>query len=144
MATTTATLLEAMAARIEALAPDAGANDDDVFRATIGTSPGNRGGRAVYLTAQPGRRLPTGGQTCSDWESVVQLDMVYPDAPAEYGQRGVYGRAVEDAEDVLEDLYSWAVSAADLLRFDPDIATIGEDGNGNIVVSRTIALRFVR
>lgn len=144
MATTTAEILEAIAARIESLAPDASVTEDDVFRATVGDRSGNRGGRAVYVSGQGGRRRPTGGQTCSDWETVVSVEMVYPSLPPEDGERGTYARALEDAEDVLDDLYTWAVSASGILRIEPDLADVAEDGNGNLVVSRTIRVDFTR
>lgn len=144
MATTTAAILEAIAARIEALAPDASVTEDDVFRATVGDRSGNRGGRAVYVSGQGGRRRPTGGQTCSDWETVVTVEMVYPNLPPEEGTRGTYARALEDSEDVLDDLYTWSVSADSILKIEPDLADVVEDGNGNLVVSRTIGIQFTR
>jgi hypothetical protein len=142
--TTTAEILEAIADRIEALAPDGSATEDDSFHPVVGLEPGTRGHRAVAVGGQPGRRKLTGGRTCSDWETVVTVETRYPDATAELGERSTYARAVEDAEDVLADLYDWAVADAAILKFTPDLAIVTEDGDGNLVVSRTIAIEFQR
>lgn len=144
MAMDTATILDSLQARIEDLAPSWQVGDDDRFRVTIGTQLSLTGPRQVLLSAQTGIRKPTGGQTCSDWETTVDLVVIYPDSPPEKGQRGVYSRAVQDAEDILADLYTWATTTAGILAIEPDPGTVEPDGAGFLEAARTIFIKYER
>lgn len=144
MAMDTATILDLLATRIEALVPSVQFSDDDRFRVTIGTQLAVTGPRQVLLSASSGIRKPTGGQTCNDWETTVDLVAVYTDSPPEQGRRGVYSRAVQDAEDILADLYTWATTTAGILAIEPDPGSVEPDGAGFIEAARSIFIRFER
>ena len=140
----TATILDSLASRIEALVPAVQFSDDDRFRVTIGTQLAVTGPRQVLLSAQSGTRKPTGGQTCSDWETTAELVVVYADSPPEQGQRGVYSRAIQDAEDILNDLYTGATTTTGVLAIEPDPGSITPDGQGLLESARSIFIRFER
>ena len=144
MAMDTATILDLMAARIEALVPTVQFSADDRFRVTIGTQLAVTGPRQVLLAAASGTRKPTGGQTCNDWETTVDMVAVYTDSPAEQGARGVYSRAIQDAEDILADLYTWATTTAGILAIEPDPGSVQSDGDGFLEAARSIFIRFER
>ena len=144
MAMDTATLLDSLHDRIEALVPAVQFGADDRFRATIGSQVAVTGPRQVLLSATAGTRKPTGGQTCNDWESTVTITVVYPDTPAEPGTRGTYSRAIQDAEDMLADIYSWSVTTSGILNIDPQPAIVDADGQGFLVSERDIFVEFER
>lgn len=135
--TTSGAILTAWKARLDALQPITRAGADDRYQVTVGLRSSYLGSRGVLLTCQPGRRLQ-GGRTCSDWETIALLEIFYLDNP------GVYAQACEDAEQIVDDLYTWVASNdgenLGLLRIDPELATIvGADNE--LQVSR--AVRFV-
>ena len=140
----TATILDLLATRIEALKPSTQVSADDVFRVTIGSRMSVTGPRQVLLSADGGTRKPQGGQTCNDWETTVSILILYPDTPAEPGQRGVYSVALEDAEDVLQDIYVWSVTTDGILSIDPSPAQVDADGQGLLSSERSIFIRFQR
>ncbi len=144
MSMDTATLLDSLKARIEALVPSTQVSDDDRFRCVIGSRTAVTGARQVLLSAEAGRRKPTGGSTCNDWETTLSIVTVYPDTPAEPGQRGVYSHAIEDAEDMLADIYGWSTTTAGILAIEPDPALVDADGQGLIASERTIFIQFER
>lgn len=129
--TTSAGILTAWAARIEALVPTDRVGEDDKFRVVVGLRTAVTGSRAVLLTAQAGRRLQ-GGRTCSDWECVGLFEAWYLDNP------GAYAVALADAELVAADLYDWQAStdgeALGLLQVLPELANIvGAEGELQVV-----------
>lgn len=125
-AITSAAILQAWAARIEALVPAERSGDDDKYRCVVGLRTHVSGSRAVLLTAQAGRRVQ-GGRTCSDWECVAIIETWYLD------NAGAYAQALADAEQVAADLYDWATStegeAFGLLQVAPELAIlVGAEG----------------
>ena len=140
----TATLLDSLRARIEALQPAVQFEADDLFRCTIGTQVAVMGPRQVLLSAQAGTRKPKGGQTCSDWETVITIVVVSPDTPAEAGERGTYSRAIQDAEDMLADIYAWSVTTDGVLNIEPNPAIVDADGQGFLISERDIFTQFER
>lgn len=144
MAMDTATILDLLAARIEALVPTVQFSDDDRFRVSIGTQLAVTGPRQVLLSATSGTRKPTGGQTCNDWETTIDMVAVYTDSPPERGSRGVYSRAIQDADDILDDLYTWATTTAGILSIEPDPGTVESDGAGFLEATRSIFIKFER
>lgn len=141
----TAAILEALQTRIEALTPDTQVNEDDTFRVLVGESGEmQRGSRAVFITCTPARRKLSGGQTCHDWQTTVEIEIQYRNIPAEPGQRGVYGRAVADAEAILVDLYTWSTTTSGILSMTPDLGDLSDDGQGVLVSIRSIELMYRR
>lgn len=140
----TATILDELAARIEALEPTAKVHELDRFQVTIGADISLNAKRQVLLGAEGGIRRPTGGATCSHWQTTLDVSTYYPSTQAERGERGIYSVAVQDAEDVLADVYAWAVSTAGILRIEPQPATIDDNGDGILQTERTIFIEFTR
>jgi hypothetical protein len=147
MLNTSADILDLLKVRIEALAPDTPASDDDRFYCVIAEDMVHAGGRGVLIEAAPGRRQFSGRGACSPWETTVTLTAIYTDVKGEPGERSVYSRALADAENILNDLYSWATNAghlAGILKIDPDLANITGDGAGKLNVVRTMRIEFKR
>mgnify|MGYP006410253335 FL=1 len=136
----TATILDELAARIEALEPTAKVHELDRFQVTIGADISLNAKRQVLLGAEGGIRRPTGGH----WQTTLDVSTYYPSTQAERGERGIYSVAVQDAEDVLADVYAWAVSTAGILRIEPQPATIDDNGDGILQTERTIFIEFTR
>ena len=138
-----ASILTAWRDRIAALAPSTAIADDDVYRVQIGTRHWHLGSRAVLLTCEPGQRLAS-LRSCSDWEATVALEVYYLDTPPEDEDSSAYLRAVEDAEQLVADLYDWATSGdgqdLGILAVEPSAASIA-GGEGLLLVAR--AIRFV-
>jgi hypothetical protein len=137
-AITSAAILQAWAARIEALVPAERSGDDDRFRVVVGLRTAVTGSRAVLLTAQAGRRTQ-GGRTCSDWESVATIEVWYLDNP------GAYVQALADAEQVVADLYDWVSSndgeSLGLLQVQPELGNI-VGAEGELQVSRQVRFLY--
>jgi len=144
MSMDTATILDLLKVRIEALVPAVQFGADDLFRVIIGTGEVMTGPRQVQLTSTAGIRKPIGGQTCNDWESTITIEVDYADNPPGEGQWGAYSLAIQDAEDMLADIYAWSVTTAGILNIEPDPATIDPSGDGLITSSRTIFIQFER
>lgn len=141
---TIATLLDSLRARIEALAPDTAESEDDSFKVQIGLETELRGPRAITLEATAPIRKLNVAFTCTDWQTTVTLRAVYRDTPAEFGLRGPYERALLDSETILADLYNWATTTDGVLTIEPQEASPTSDGQGAIIVDRTIGLTYTR
>ena len=139
----TASILGLIKARIEALTPTTQYSADDVFRCDIATST-NQGRRQILIEGTAGRRLLRGGQTCNDWETTVEITASYPETRTEVGTSTVLQTAIEDAEDILADLYTWSTTTNGILRMDPEIGIASDEGDGSLTVSRSIGLTFER
>jgi len=139
----TSSILGLIKTRIEALAPTTQVGADDVFRAYIGTS-APPGRRHILIEATAGRRLLRGGETCDDWETTIELSASYPETRTETGALTVLQVALEDAEDLLADLYTWSTTTDGIIRMDPEIGLATDEGDGSLVVSRPINLVFER
>ena len=139
-AITSAQILEAWKQRIEALQPLTRAGVDDRYQVVIGIRHTYQGSRAVLLTCNPGRRVQ-GGRTCSDWECQALLEAWYVDMPG----GDAYLRAVEDAEQIVDDLYTWLASNdgenLGLLRVEPELANIVGTEN-ELQVSRPVRFLY--
>jgi len=146
MAMDTATILDLLAQRIEDLTPATEFSEDDRFAVRIAANNGVHvaGRRAVTLSADGGIRRPTGGRTCSDWETTISILVVYPATYAEQERRGAYSDALQDSEDILEDVYLWSVTTAGILRIEPQPATVDDNGDGVIEAERAIFIQFER
>ena len=138
--TSTAALLQALQARLEALIPADRVGEDDRYQVAIGTRTATQGSRAVLLTGTGGRRK-FGARSISDWESQLQIETWYVDHGPE-----AYLQALADAEQQVLDLYAWVVSAEGqalgLFEVQPEVATVSGDGEGELLVTRAVNLRF--
>ncbi len=141
---TIAGLLDSLRSRIEALSPDSVANNDDGFRVNIGLETELRGQRAISLEATAPIRKFAGSLTCTDWQTTVTVRSVYRDTPAEGDDAGAYERCLLDAETILADLYTWATTTSGILTIDPQEAQPASDGQGAIILDRTINLTYER
>jgi len=139
----TASILGLLRTRIEALAPSTQCGADDVFRCHVGTNTAP-GRRHMLIEATAGRRVLRGGQTCNDWETTIEISATYPETRTETGTDTVLQTAIEDAEDILADLYTWSTTTTGILRMDPDLGIATDEGDGSLVVARTIGLTFER
>lgn len=135
--TTSGQILAAWKLRLDALVPLSTVGVDDRFQVVIGTRTAYLGSRAVLLSVSPGRRVQS-GRTCADWEAIALIEVWYVDG------QGAYLRACEDAEQIADDLYTWAAAndgeALGLLRVEPELASI-VGAEGELQVSRSV--RFV-
>jgi hypothetical protein len=132
--TTSAEILTDWKARIEALVPAHRAGTDDRYQVQIGVRHTYLGSRAVLLSCNPGRRIFP-AQGCSDWEMQALIEVWYVD------QQGAYLRAVEDAEQICDDLYDWIATQTDILKVEPDLANImGADNE--LSMSRSVRFTF--
>lgn len=141
--TSTSAILDSLKSRIGALTPSSQVNEDDVFRVRCEESDDLTGSRQVELTASGGKRKQP-GRTCVDWESTIQIQVIYAYTPAEPGQQTTHQRAVTDAEDILDDLYTWAVETDGINKIDPDFANIQDDGQGFVTSTRTLLVEYQR
>jgi len=141
--TSTAALLEAMHARIEALTPSVQCSEDDRFHVQIGVKTAQTGSRAVLLSAMAGTALRP-GLGCHPWQTQVEITSYYNDVPTEAGQPTVMQQAIRDAEDILADLYTWASTTDGVNKIEADPAPIVEDGTGELVCIRTLRVEFQR
>jgi hypothetical protein len=139
MATTNArAILESLKTRIEALTPSDRLGIDDQYRVTIGLRTAHTGARSTLLTCSPGRRKFE-QRTCSDWELMISIEMFYT------AQQGSYLRAVEDQDQIVSDLYEWTVTdgaTLGVLKIEPDMASISEPVDGEILVQRFIRVEY--
>ena len=141
---TTAAILGQIKARIEALTPTDPAGVDDVFHCAIGINTHLGAPRTTLLTAQLPRRRPGAGRTSQDWQTSVDIETFYPDVPGELDRYTVYQRAVEDAEAILADLENWAVTTLGILRIEPELGSVTDNGNGSLVAVRSILVSYER
>jgi hypothetical protein len=148
MALDTATILDSIADRIESLTPATQLSASDRYSARIAPFAGVHvaGRRAVTVSGEGGIRKPTGGSTCSDWETTVSILVAYPLTHAANGteRRGAYSDAIQDSEDILSDLYYWSTTTVGILQIDPQPATVDDNGDGVIESERSIFIRFKR
>ena len=56
-------------------------------------------------------------------------------------QQGAYLRAVEDAEQICDDLYDWIATQTDILKVEPDLANITGADN-ELSMSRSVRFTF--
>lgn len=147
MATTSLSpLLQALAARIEALTPTTSiaGEADDAYHVAIGTRHAWTGSRAILLTGDPGVRARQSA-SCSDWLVDVTIEAFYIDTAPESAASGAYLRACEDADQIAAELYAWATSAAGqalgLLSVEPQPAVIGP-GEGELACQRVVRIRY--
>ena len=141
MATTAGNILQAWAARINALGAFDPANADDRIRADVGLSSTDSGGRDVNLTCQPGRRVKS-GYSDSDWEAMLIFSSFYSGLDAQ-----AYLHAANDTENVTADLYDWMCSAEGqdlgLLRFEPQFPTItADEQTGECQVTMMVRVQY--
>ena len=144
MAMDTATILDLLTTRIEALVPRAQSSADDRFRVTLGDPLASAGKRQTFITADGAIRKPRGGSTCNDWETTLEITVLYPDTMPARKQRGAYSHALQDVEDMLADLYAWAVTTSGILAIDPSPAAVASDNDGRIESVRSIFVQFER
>jgi len=141
----TAALLDAMKTRIEALTPDPQFADDDRFRVVASVDDGRMNGhRSVTLIGAAGVRKTGSNRNCREWVTQVEILISYGNIPTEDGEASVLQRAIQDAEDVLNDLYVWSVGDPDVVEIRPDMAIPQAGGDGEIIISRSIGINFLR
>lgn len=139
-----ATIAAAIRDRIEALVPADQSSADDVFRVVIGLDTAQQGSRLGYLTPTGGTRVIGKVNRCNTWSSNFELVMYYVGIPTELGQTGTLERAIADAEDILEDLYTWSSQTAGINRIDPQPAVAQDNQDGDIAVIRQFTIEFER
>lgn len=142
----TAAVLTAIKDRIEALTPSPQFSDDDAFR-VVASLDDNRmnGHRSVLLVGSGGIRKVDGNRTCTEWQTQVEILIAYnQNVQAEDGEETVLQRAIQDAEDILADLYTWATTTDGIYRIRPDLAIPQLSGDGEMLISRSIAIDFNR
>jgi hypothetical protein len=139
-----ATILELVAARIEALTPAEQTSVDDRFQCTIGNKLVMSGPRQTLLGADAGIRKPVGGDACSEWETTITIVTAYAETPPEDGQRGVFGLALEDSEAIVADLYLWSSTTPSILSIEPEPGTVDGDGQGVLLAERSVFVRYIR
>lgn len=139
----TATLLEKMAEVIAAVAPSGSIGKGDVFRVKLEDSNSLDAGRDVRVTALAARqRFP--GKTFSDWETQVDITVVYPDVQTASGAKTTTQRALSDCELILVALYQWAATGADgVTRIDADLGNVFID-QGFTHSTRTVRIEYTR
>lgn len=143
MAMSTAIILGLLKTRIEDLTPSTQHSADDVFRVHIATRT-HASRRQVLLEATAGRRVLRGGQTCNDWETAVEMTVSYPETRTETGADTILQTALEDAEDLLADLYTWATTTSGIIGLDPEIGVAADEGDGTLTVARVLNIIFER
>ena len=139
----TATILDQLQTRIRALSPASARGSSQPFDVTVGEAGDMRGPVHVWLTAAPGTRREVNARGCTDWTTQITVEVEYADAPAPPTGRSVYGYAVQDAEDILADLYDWSVTTDGILRFEPSPATI-QPTAATIAVTRDLLIDYTR
>lgn len=140
----TATILQQIKDRIEALVPTEQAGPDDVFRLVIGLDTTSSGSRVGVLTALGGR--PVAGRTkgCNSWETQIELSLWYVSVPTEAGQTTVMQTALADSEDILADLLLWSSQTVGIHQLVGEMANISDTGNGEIQITRFLSIEFER
>lgn len=143
MFASTSAVLASMASRIEALIPTDQAGSDDLYHVVVGVPQNLLGNRGVMLTAFAGKRkLPS--RTCTDWETQIEINTFYPNVSTDPEVDTVMQRALTDAEQILDDLYTWATTTDGIVSIDPDLAPIVDDGQGQLGVTRIIRIVYQR
>lgn len=140
----TAALLDSIIVAIAALQPQAPVDADDKFTPIAADPPQVNSGRDVRVTAVPGRqRFP--GKTLNDWETVVEVKVLYPNVPTEQGALTSHQKALVDSEDILVALYNWCARSRDgVTALYADLGNITDDPNGLIISTRTIRVEYTR
>lgn len=70
---------------------------------------------------------------------MISIEMFYT------AQQGSYLRAVEDQDQIVSDLYEWTVTdgaTLGVLKIEPDMASISEPVDGEILVQRFIRVEY--
>lgn len=141
----TSAILDALKARIEALTPAGQVSEDDVYRVQLDVSrEAKTGSRQILLSAQAGIRVLPSRRTCTDWETTFELLAFYTDNAVEAGQQTVLQQAITDAEQILDDLYTWSVTTDGILKFEPDPGNVADTGDGELQCSRTFRITWQR
>lgn len=139
-----AAVLVAMRARLEALTPGTQASADDRFRFTIGVRAQVHGSRAGLLACYGGKPKFGSGRTNKDWTAPIELSVWYVDMPTGPDQVTMYEQALTDAEAILADLFTWVSQTDGLNQMDADDASIEDDGQGYLRVTRTVRVEYKR
>lgn len=141
----TAAVLSSIVARIEALTPSEIAGHDDAFRATAAINALiTSGQRAVLVEGSAGIRKVGGNRNCNEWLTQINITQFYNDVPTEDGAQTVMQRAIQDCEDILADLYTWATAEPGIYGLEADLATPQDNGDGELQITRTIRVAFAR
>lgn len=144
MGTTTVQILNGFKTVIEALTPAGQVTEDDRYEVAIGTRIASTRNRTWFLLAMPGRRIPTGGRTGRDWETVITLEGQYQDGPAELGEQTAYATAVADAEQIIAALDDWMAVEGNVGNVEIDMGQITDQNDGTLQVSRSMRVEYVR
>jgi hypothetical protein len=140
MFASSAALLDAMKARLEALVPTGEtAGDQPAFTVRCEEADVLTGPRTVELTAMGGRH-PEQVMFGANWETQVTIRLISPAVRTEPGSHTAHQMIVADSEEIIADLQTWAGASDVTIR--PDLASIQNDGQGNLESTRTIQVRF--
>lgn len=143
--TGTAAVLDAIRVRIDALVPREQAGADDTFRGSCAINALlTSGQRAVLIDGSAGTRKTGSNRNCNEWQTQINITAFYNDIPVEDGQQTVLQRAIQDCEDILADLYTWATTTDGIYSIEADLATPQDVGDGELQITRTIRVNFGR
>ena len=136
-------ILDGLRTAIEAVTPTEPANQDDVFRTFTPTSQITRGSRATLVSASAPVPIKP-GMTCADYRTTITLTTGYAIGAPEAGQRSTYERALLDSESIAAAILAWAGTADDVLQHEQSEGEINDDGNGMLMVERSLTVQYSR
>lgn len=145
MKRSTAHILAALKTLIEAATPPTSTGaDDDLYRVQIGDRFSQTGGRVVLINATAGRRKPTGGATCVDWESSVTVTNLLADIPTADDEWTATQVAIDDQEAILAAILNWSIVTDGIVSVDADEAQPSMTGDNMVSYVRNVNIRYLR
>lgn len=139
----TSDVMRSMGAAIAALRPEMQVSEDDVFRVQLNDPEAVLGPRDCRLFPQGGRQLLP-GKNLRDWETYIEIRVLYPDVQTPPDGYTVAEVAVIDAEQIAEHLYVWSTSTDGILRIQPELAQVVSDNQGIIYSTRMVRVEYTR
>lgn len=139
----TSDVMRSMGAAIAALRPEMQVSEDDVFRVQLNDPEAVLGPRDCRLFPQGGRQLLP-GKNLRDWETFIEIRVLYPDVQTPPDGYTVAEVAVIDAEQIAEHLYVWSTSTDGILRIQPELAQVVSDNQGIIYSTRMVRVEYTR
>jgi hypothetical protein len=139
----TADVMVSMGAWIAALRPDPQVSEDDVYRVQLNDPEAILGPRDVRIFPTGGRQIFP-GKNLRDWETYLEVRVLYPDVQTPQEGYTVAQTAVIDAEQISAALYDWSIVTDGIIQIRQELATIVPDNQGIIYSTRQVRVEFTR
>jgi hypothetical protein len=139
----TSDVMRSMGAYIAGIRPSMQVSEDDVFRVQLHDPEAVLGPRDVRLFPGGGRQIFP-GKNLRDWETYIEVRVLYPDVQTPAEGYTVAEVAAIDSEQIAEALYLWSTTTDGIIRIQPELAQVVPDNDGIIMSTRSVRVEYTR